>query len=96
MPACDLCKGSGEFNIGTAQNPDFPIEECAVCGGAGVRQPRRRTWTFRGVSVPAIRFQLIHRDDARLAPLDVLKRRDYMRVIVLPFRRLFIISWLDL
>lgn len=95
MAVCDLCKGTGRFDLSSGGWPGH-TEECATCGGAGVKQPRQRTWTFRGVPVQAVRFSVVHRDDARLAPLDVLRRRSHMRVVVLPFRRLFIVAWLDL
>lgn len=95
MTTCDLCKGTGEFDLSAGGHPGV-VEECAACGGAGVKQPRRRRWAFKGVVIRAIDFQLVHRDDARLAPLDVLRRRAYMRVYVLPFRRLLLVSWLDL
>jgi hypothetical protein len=45
-----------------------------------------------------VRFDVstCRRDDPGIAPLDVLRRRTYMRVFRLPFRRLLIVSWLDL
>jgi hypothetical protein len=41
-------------------------------------------------------FQIVHRDWAGIAELDLLRRRRFMRVFPLPRRRLLIVSWLDL
>lgn len=41
-------------------------------------------------------IEIIRRDAPGTAPLEVLRRRAYMRVFRLPRRRLLIVSWLRL